>query len=76
MTQDELERFTDVMVQKCELLRQDDEGFRNVIQQVIVDTELLVTGAVPIERWLDDAWVEPASTDDVTLPADYWETAQ
>lgn len=46
------------MVGKLALLYATERGsyerlVRDEVRQVIVDTELLVTGAVPMERWLE-----------------------
>lgn len=66
LTQAEVDRFTDVMIKKAALghgwvdgrfhLRPGDEAeaLRGLIQNVIIDTELLLSGKVPMERWLQD----------------------
>lgn len=46
------------MIGKLALLYATERGsyerlVRDEVRQVIVDTELLVTGAVPMERWLE-----------------------
>lgn len=33
----------------------DEEAIRDLILQVVVDTELIVTGAVPLRVWLEPA---------------------
>jgi hypothetical protein len=64
LTQEELDKFTDVMIKKAAhghgwvdgrfYWRPGDEAeaLRGLIQNVIIDTELLMTGRVPLERWL------------------------
>lgn len=56
MTQEELERFTNVMYAKVRGLHWDgeaDEVERAKIQMVIADTSLLLDGSVTLERWED-----------------------
>jgi hypothetical protein len=70
LSEEEVEQFTDVMVGKLSLIyaheRSNPESEhwltsdkrsinRDEIRQVIVDTELLVTGKVPLDRWLEGA---------------------
>jgi hypothetical protein len=67
MTEEEVEQFTDLMVKKAVLghgwvdgrfqWRPGDEAeaFRAVIANVIVDTDLLISGAVPLSDWLESA---------------------
>lgn len=60
LTKEEVEQFTDVMVGKLAHLaytRSPDlppgEIGRDEVRQVVIDTSLLVSGKVPMERWLD-----------------------
>lgn len=65
MTEEELRAFADVMVEKAALghgfvdgrftWRPGDaaEAFREMIFNVVVDTEMMVTGAPPLEKWLE-----------------------
>lgn len=63
MTEDEIEQFTDMMVKKAEMHGfwdgrfhwqpgDEAEAFRGMIQNVIIDTELVVNGMVPLESWI------------------------
>jgi hypothetical protein len=57
LSREDVDTFTEVMVRKAEMIRtleQHDDFLRAVIQQVIVDTDLLVSGAVPLSAWFED----------------------
>jgi hypothetical protein len=60
LTEEQIEQFTDVMVGKLASVRYlvhgtetPDKLVRDEIRVVIVDTMLLVDGALPLERWLE-----------------------
>ena len=56
MKQEDLEKFTDVMMEKSRFLgfyETEEENKRALVQLVIADTYLWVSGSVPIERWLE-----------------------
>lgn len=66
MTSEELEQFTDIMMRKAAFgfgfvdgryhwaPGEEAESFRSLIQNVIIDTEMLVDGSVPLEQWLEE----------------------
>jgi hypothetical protein len=70
LTEEAIEQFTDVMVGKLAIMAVQNRNNpdhpewltrdarptnRDEIRQVIIDTELLVTGAVTLDEWLDGA---------------------
>lgn len=67
MTEQELDALADAMVKKAGFgfgfvdgrfhgrPGDEAESFRDFVKNVIVDTEMVVSGAVPLERWLDDS---------------------
>ena len=66
MNEQEVEQFTDIMVRKAALgygwvdgkfhwrPGDEQEAMRALIQNVIIDTDLLISGAVPLSRWLEE----------------------
>ena len=62
MTQDELERFQKVMVEKyraqLDWFPTQEEGLHSIIGGVIADTSLLLDGTLPLEDW-ERALAEP-----------------
>ena len=72
-----LDEFTEIQVRKQANFSRDytsSEGIRDLIQNVIADTYLLLSGDVPMEQWkTDEGWPVPKET---TLEPDYWETAE
>lgn len=58
MSDEDLEDFTDAMVEKVGFLTvcfepglTEEERMRQIVQMVIVDTDLLANG-IPLERWV------------------------
>lgn len=53
LTQEELERFTEVMLEKARRagIGYTDDPQRELIQMVIADTALLIEGVVLLEAW-------------------------
>jgi hypothetical protein len=75
MTEDEVNRLAVVFYEKAKLV-QAMEGINppvlNIpaIMQMIVDTELTVTGAVPYEQWFTEETIAPHAQEDPYL----WES--
>ena len=66
MTEEEVNQFTDLMVKKAAFGHgwvdgkfhwqpgDEAEALRGLIANVIVDTDLLVSGKVPLSAWMED----------------------
>lgn len=75
-----LKEFTDIQLRKTKLVYgefHDEERMREIIQNVIADTYLLLNGDVPMDEWKKQATEEgwPVPVNLVPLPEDYGETA-
>lgn len=58
LREDQIDAFVEVMVKKLSMFYFDNENpevrLRVQVKQIVVDTLLLASGDVPLERWLED----------------------